>query len=227
MPTDWLAFVLQTSDPLFPTGAYAHSLGLEEIVRLGVVRDEKSLRDFLQNQILPALTHHELPYLRFAREAALDENVDELCALDREISAWKIPRELREASTQLGVRRLKMLAQIAPNSAMNEFEKRIAAGEARGHHLIICGLQFTAAPLAAALATYLYQTLAAACSAALKLIRIGQESCQRVLADSLQNAPAAIAASLDVQRENAGWFNPLLEIAAMRHERAGERLFIS
>ena len=26
----WLAFVLQTSDPLFPTGAYAHSLGLEE-----------------------------------------------------------------------------------------------------------------------------------------------------------------------------------------------------
>jgi urease accessory protein len=227
MPTEWLAFVLQTSDPLFPTGAYAHSLGLEEIVPLGVVRDEKSLREFLQNQILPALAHHELPYLRFAREAAMAENVDELCALDREISAWKIPRELREASMQLGVRRLKMLAQIAPNSAMTAFANRIAAGDARGHHLIVCGLQFTAAPLDAALATYLYQTLAASCSAALKLIRIGQESCQRVLADCLKLAPAAIAASLAVERENAGWFNPLLEIAAMRHERAGERLFIS
>jgi len=227
MPTDWLAFVLQTSDPLFPTGAYAHSLGLEEIVRLGVVRDEKTLREFLQNQILPALAQHELPYLRFAREAALAGNADELCALDCEISAWKIPRELRDASTQLGVRRLKMLGQIAPSAAMSEFEKRIAAGEAKGHHLVVCGLQFTAAPLDAALATYLYQTLAAACSAALKLIRIGQESCQRVLADCLKNAPAAIAASLEMERKNAGWFNPLLEIAAMRHERAGERLFIS
>ncbi len=36
----WLPFLLQTSDALFPTGAYAHSLGFEEIVRLRVVTDE-------------------------------------------------------------------------------------------------------------------------------------------------------------------------------------------
>ena len=38
----WLPFLLQTADALFPTGAYAHSLGFEEIVRLDVVRDESS-----------------------------------------------------------------------------------------------------------------------------------------------------------------------------------------
>jgi len=40
-------------------------------------------------------------------------------------------------------------------------------------------------------------------------------------------AKEAVAASLGVAREDAGCFNPLLEIASMRHERAFERLFIS
>lgn len=227
MSTDWLPFVLQTSDPLFPTGAYAHSLGLEEIVRLGLVCDEASLRDFLKTRIVPALEHHELPYLRFARAAAEAGDVDELCAIDREISAWKICRELREASAQLGGRRLKMLMQFAPNAAMAAFGARIATGEARGHHLAVCGLQFAGIPLDAALATYFYQTIAAFCAASLKLVRIGQEACQRVLSDCLTNCWNRLDASRRVGRADAGWFNPLLEIASMRHERAGERLFIS
>ena len=98
----WLPFLLQTSDALFPTGAYAHSLGFEESVRLGLVRDEASLGRFLREQICPAQEHHELPYLRFA---FLAENLAERCALDAEISAWKLARESREASAQLGGRR--------------------------------------------------------------------------------------------------------------------------
>ncbi|MBV9656554.1 MAG: urease accessory protein UreF [Verrucomicrobia bacterium] len=227
-PLGWLLLVLQTSDPLFPTGAYAHSLGLEELVRLGVVRDAATLGEFLQTQIVPALAHQELPYLRFALDAATRGDLDELCAIDHEINAWKIARELREASASLGVRRLKMLTQIAPTPLLQNFADRVAAGTAHGHHLTVCGLQFAAAPLDAALATYLYQTLAAFCSAALKLIRIGQEACQRVLRECLaRDAANTIAQSQRIARADAGWFNPLLEIPAMRHERANERLFIS
>ena len=79
----------------------------------------------------------------------------------------------------------------------------------------------------AALAAWFYQTMAGLCSAALKLIRIGQEGCQRALRAAAASAPEAIATSLTVERATAGWFNPMLEIAAMRHERAEERLFIS
>ncbi|MEA3187201.1 MAG: urease accessory protein [Chthoniobacter sp.] len=227
MGTDWLTFVLQTSDPLFPTGAYAHSLGLEEMVRLGVVRDEETLRTFLQSQIIPALAHHELPYLRFARAAAEAGDVEELCAIDREISAWKISRELREASAQLGARRLKILLQLAPAAAASAFALRVEAGDARGHHLVVCGLQFVKTPLEAALAAYFYQTLAAFCAASLKLVRIGQEACQRVLGVCLTGCEERIQESLKVERNRAGWFNPLLEIASMRHAQADERLFIS
>src|SRR5206468_508467 len=72
---EWLGFLLQTSDPLFPTGAYAHSMGLEEMVRLSIVRDEATLLEFLRSQILPALAHLDLPYLRFARDAPLDASL--------------------------------------------------------------------------------------------------------------------------------------------------------
>jgi urease accessory protein len=180
----------------------------------------------LLTQIAPAQEHHELPYLRFAYEAG---NLDELCALDREIDAWKLAAEAREASAQLGGRRLAALRKISAAAELTDFATALTAGRARGHHLIVCALQARAGniPLAAALTAYLYQALAAICAAALKLIRIGQDGCQRVLRKMNCDAHVVVQRSLEVARSDAGWFSPMLEIAAMRHARADERLFIS
>jgi len=221
--SEWLALVLQTGDPLFPTGAYAHSLGLEEVVRLGLVCDEKSLRQFLVNQVLPALQNFELPLVRFVHEAAIRNNLDEICGIDADMDAWKIARELREASSQMGSRRLQMLLKVASTPLLQNFAQR----DSRNHHLVVFGIQMAGVPLDAALTAYLYQSLAAFCSASLKLIRIGQDGCQRVLAGCLGSVSAVVSESKTVSREECGWFNPLLEIASMRHEFAFERLFIS
>jgi urease accessory protein len=218
-PGEWLPFLLQTTDALFPTGAYAHSLGLEQVAREGVVRDEGSLLEFLKRQVLPALGRLELPYLRFAYAASVAGDGDGLRAIDREIGAWKVCRELREASLQLGSRRMRALETIFPEGRSMRAE----------HHLTVYGMQMAlgGVPLEMALLAYLYQTLAGACSATLKLIRIGQDGCQRVLRAALADAGGTVRASLCVGRGDAGWFNPLLEIFSMRHERAFERLFIS
>lgn len=226
---DWLLFLLQTSDALFPTGAYAHSLGFEEIVRLGGVRDEATLGSFLCEDIVPAQRECELPYLRFALNAATRSDLAELCAIDREISAWKLARETREASAQLGLRRLQALSAISEVRMLAEVAAAIERGGMRGHHLVVAGVQAAIAgmPLEAALSVWFYQSLASTCAAALKLIRIGQDGCQRALRSAATLGPGTIAASLAVERDRAGWFNPLLEIASMRHERAEERLFIS
>lgn len=229
MEHSWLPFLLQTSDALFPTGAYAHSLGFEEAVRLKVVRDEGTLRAFLLEQIVPAQREHELPYLRYAWDAARDGDLAELRRLDGEVSAWKLAVEARDASAQLGSRRLRALRTISGAPLLEAFERLIALGVCRGHHLCVCGLQaaIESMPLEATLAAYYYQSLAAVCGAAMKLIRIGQEGCQRVLREASQQAGPTIAASLSVERVDAGWFAPLLDIASLRHARADERLFIS
>jgi urease accessory protein len=225
----WLPSLLQTSDALFPTGAYAHSLGFEEIVRLGLVTDETSLARYLADQIAPALAHHELPYLRYAAAAAQEDDIDLLCALDCEIDAWKVARETREASIQIGIRRLRALQVISQAPFLVSFDAAVQNRQAAGHHLVVYGLQAAVhqTPVPAMLHAYSYQSFAAVCGAALKLIRIGQEGCQRALEAANGSAVEIVERSLDVDRQDAGWFNPLLEIASMRHERANERLFIS
>jgi len=222
----WLPSLLQTSDALFPTGAYAHSLGFEEFARLANVRDETGLRTYVDEHLLPALAGQELPYLRFAYAAA---SPLALCEIDREISAWKLARETREASIQIGRRRLAALRVVNSNSNYARFSDAIVRGEAQGHHLTVCAVQAAveAFPLDAALAAYFYQTVGGVCGAAMKIIRIGQDGCQRVLRHSLAAADATIRGSLTVERDDAGWFDPMLEIASMRHEFANERLFIS
>jgi urease accessory protein len=225
----WLPFLLQTADALFPTGAYAHSLGFEESVRLGLVKCEDTLGDYLLGQIVPSLQELELPYLSFASAAAAEDDLAELCVLDREIGAWKLAFEVRQASAQLGVRRLKALRLIGETPLLERFAGCVDRGEARGHHLVVYALGGSAgqAPLAALLAAYFYQTLAAVCAAALKLFRIGQDGCQRALRRACLLAGPVLERAPLVPRNEAGWFNPLLEIASMRHEFADERLFIS
>ena len=226
----WLPLLLQTGDALFPTGSYAHSLGFEEAVRLGLVRDERTLGGFMREHVAPGLIHLELPYLRFAHTAARSDDWPALAGLDAELGAAKLAREAREASAQLGTRRLKALRVILPDHALlAACEAAVQTGRMAGHHAIIGGVQSAVAgtPLTVALGTYLYQSLAATAGAALKLIRIGQDGVQRALRASAAEIPTGVAQSLEVTREEAGWFDPLLEIAAMRHERAGERLFIS
>ncbi len=225
----WLAALLQTVDSSFPTGAYAHSGGLETLVALGVVTDARTLSAFLRGRVVPMLSDYELPYLGFARAAAEAEDVAELLALDRELGAGKLPREAREASAQVGARRLQTLTRVWTGAAAGEFSAAVARGEAAGHAAIVCGWQAhrLGVPTEAAMTAYLYGSLAGYCSAALKLIRIGQEGCQTVLRDALTLTAPTVARALTVPREEAGWCDPALEIAAARHERAFARLFIS
>jgi urease accessory protein len=224
-PIDWLPALLQNSDSFFPTGAYAHSSGLEEMVRLGVVSNEASLNIFLQDQVIPALAHLELPYVRFAFVAGLSGELEVLEELSTAISAWKLCGEAREASLQIGQSRLQAARKAFPHPSL----EKLAASAIPKHQVVVYGWQMavTGVPLDAALTGYFYQALAGACSASLKLIRIGQEGVQRVLRQSLVEAESSIARSRQIELPDAGWFGPILEIAAMRHARADERLFIS
>ncbi len=110
----WLPFLLQTSDAVFPTGAYAHSHGLEEMVRAGRVRDEAGLGDFLRQHVAPSAIHLDLPIVREARTAALADDWKTFTSLDQMAGALRPARELREASLQIGRRRLAILAKLHP-----------------------------------------------------------------------------------------------------------------
>ena len=227
----WLPRLLQTTDSMFPTGAYAHSFGLEGAVQDGLVTDTASLDEFLANQIVPALRQLELPCTRHAFNAAHDDDLETLCELDHQYAALKGTHELREASARTGRQRLALLKKIAPheNEWWEKMDAARRAGELDAHDVIVMGAQGarTNIPLEAVLTAVYFQALAALVTASLKLIRIGQEACQNLLSKHLAEAPAAIEAARDVSPDEMGWFSPTLDIASARHETAYTRLFIT
>lgn len=217
-PTLWL---LQTNDSSYPSGAYAHSFGLEELVEAGVVTKAADLERFLEAQVLPALLAFDIPFFARAHRAAAAGDVETLLSLDVELDAWRIAAETREASRRIGSQRLELLAILDDRPLVTSFR----ASAPRGHHLVVSALELADVPIAQAARAFAYQTIASLTAASMKLIRIGQTACQRILRRTLDLLGEGIESSL--ARPHDGWFNPLLEIASLRHARSHARLFIS
>lgn len=221
--------MLQTTDPLFPIGSYAHSYGLEELCASGTVHDTASLFKYLESIVFLNLQEFELPYLRFLYEAAQQNELEAICQLDDEIGASKPSKELRQASLSQGQQRLRLISKLRPTPLFDSLTELKTKKRIIPNHLTVFAAENVdlQTPLEAALISWAYQALAAPCAASLKLIRIGQEGAQGVLTESLQQIDRIVKNSLTIEREFAGAFLPILDIASQRHEHAYARLFIS
>lgn len=225
----WLVGLLQTSDSFYPTGSYAHSFGLEGLVHEGVVRDRETLRVFIFHSALPSLRHIELPLAAQAWSGlALPDwkRVGELCVLS---SAVKSAREARAASENIGRQRAELAANLHAAPLAQEFVRRASAENWPHSSAVAAALEgrVLGAPIDAVLAGVCYANLASLLAAAMKLLRIGQNAAQSLLAEALAATPPLLAAAQSTPIEEIGWFNPWLDIAAARHESADARMFIS
>jgi urease accessory protein len=221
MSADPMLWLLQTNDSSYPSGAYAHSFGLEDLVESGIITKAADLERFMEFQMLPAMLAFEIPMFARAHRAAAGHDLETLRALDAELDAWRIPHETREASRRIGSQRLDLLASLDESSLVTEFRGACP----RGHQLIVTAIELSATPRADAARAFAYQMIAGLTAASMKLIRIGQTACQRILRRTLELLGRRIDAALSAVPD--GWFNPLLEIASLRHARSHARLFIS
>jgi urease accessory protein len=225
----WTCGLLQAGDSFYPTGSYAHSFGLEGLVQQGVVRDRATLSAWLMQSAIPALRHTELPIAAHAARA-FDEHdwtaIGELCVLS---AALKTSREARAASEKIGRQRTELVAALHHSDLAAEFLRRAAAEQWPCAAAVAAALEGCAmgTPLHAMLAGVYYSNLASLLSAAMKLLRLGQNAAQSLLTECLATAPENIAAAAAMPRSEIGWFNPWLDIAAARHETADARMFIS
>lgn len=225
----WLCGLLQAGDSFYPTGSYAHSFGLEGLVQAGVVHDRATLRQFLLLSVLPALRQAELPLAIHAWQALAAPDWIRIGELSQLSAALKTAHEARTATDSIGRQRAELLATLRADPLAQEYLGRAMAEGWPCSTAISAALEGRAlgAPLAAVLAGIYYTTISSQLSAAMKLLRLGQNASQSLLTELLAQAPALIAAAGQVTFEDLGWFNPWLDIAAARHESANARMFIS
>jgi len=225
----WITGLLQAADSFYPTGSYAHSFGLEGLVQAGVVHDRPTLKAFLELSTVPALRQAELPLAAHAWRALGAEDwatVEQLCRLS---AALKTAREARLAADNIGRQRIELVAAMRQYPLAVVFARRASEGAWPHCPPVAAALEgrVFGAPLPAVLSGVYYSTLSGLVSAAMKLLRLGQNGSQSLLTELLSGAPANIVHAESVPLEEIGWFNPWLDIAAARHEAADNRMFIS
>jgi urease accessory protein len=214
--------LLQAFDPLFPTGAYTMSGGMETYTQKGLVEDKADLVSYLKAQA------YILPYgdLGVCAKTAEGEDfivMDSLCA------AMKQPFEIRTGSEKLCVRFLKAQEALCDYPSLVAYRQAIRQEKCRGHYPVAVGLfiRDLSANLDEALELYCYSLLSQTVNHAVKLIPLGQSDGQAALFEALRLIPSAVQKARTAAVDELGVSGCGFDLRAMQHETLYGRLYIN
>ena len=221
-----LLSLLQVSDSAFPTGAFAHSMGLEAFYDAGELRDAGDLRRFVELS-LDSMATSDCVALGAAYTM---DSVEELIRIDRLLAATKLTRELREASIATGRRFLASVEALGVEGrALNEFAGCVRYGGSPANLAVGFGVSAPAIEVALSDArhAYLYSAAASLVAAGQKLIPLGGSAAQLVLFKLQREIFEAAKMSEAVAVDDMYAFTPTIDLRSMLHERQRVRLYIS
>jgi urease accessory protein len=215
--------LLQTTDSLFPTGAFSHSGGLEGLVNEGVLKTADDAELAIEEILRYSFARIDLPACGLAHRAASAAELDAILRIDGRLEALKGPREAREASRSLGRRRLRLVASL------EGYRKLVEDDRTPGHQAVVTGMQAALEGISRdeAMLAFAYGTAAGLVSSAMKLLPFGQTRAQDLLSRLGASMPEIARDADGKELDDLGSFLPLLDIASMRHEVGAPRLFIS
>ena len=219
---------LRFIDSFFPSGGFAFSSGLEAAVKDGAVRDGKELARYGEDLLVRGIGRREAIAVAVAHEAAMTGRLAPALAVDRALEALKLGRDSRLASRQMGRQVIKVAAeQLHDHRLLLEYRKAVDEARSPGHVPVAVGLTLAACGWSRqdTVAAFLYQTAQGMVSAAMKLLPVGQQQGQQLLA-GWGPMIAQVSHRATPQAGLASW-SPIHDIYAMRHARLESRLFRS
>lgn len=215
--------------PIFPTGAYSYSHGLEWAVEAGHVHDRTSLVDWLSADLCHGSGRNEAIFFRIAWFCAMDDDRPKLLEVAELAAAFRGTREFALESVQQGLACRTTLSQVWRDPLMNSFSRALSDREVPSAQAVVLGLCSArqGIPINLALSSFLQSYVANLVTAGLRLIPLGQTDGQFAIAELeeavLATAEFAVCADLD----DLGSAGIMVDLASMAHEIQYTRLFRS
>lgn len=229
MTVDPAAFLasLQLADSALPIGRFAHSGGLEALLRHDAAVQERELVELVAAVVLDAVGPLDGTAVAEAHRASSRSDLDALVELDRRVTARKLTPASRLASTTCGRRLASLVPLLTEREPAAGYAARIAAGEADGNLAVVEGALLAALGVGCheAVLVELRSAAAALLSAA---VRLGRLSALRAQAALRELEPALVDSAreaLSLPADGMRSFAPELEIHALAHRRDDARLF--
>lgn len=224
-----LLSLLQLSDPTLPIGGYAHSAGMETYVQQGIVHNRTTAHEFVREMLSRNLRFTDAAFVSLAFDATKGADVETILQLDRECSAVKLPKEIRQASQKLGIRLIKIFHPVCHHHLADAYRTAIEQKEACGHYCIVFGLYAQALGIEKkdALAGFYYNAAAGMVTNSVKLIPLGQQDGQEMLFSLQPLINELVEKTLEPDQELIGLCCTGFDIRCMQHERLYSRLYMS
>jgi urease accessory protein len=217
--SDWLTW--QVVDSAFPTGAFAHSWGLESAWQHGEIDGPAALRRFLDASAQQA-GHAVMPLM-----STVYDDPDRLEAIDDLTEAFLLNVVVNRASRVQGRALSATALQVWPSPALDAVARRVE--ETCGHVAPVSGAVFRTIGVSRQTAqrALLFGTARGVLSAAVRLGIIGGYEAQR-----LQHASAAWLERVAVEcaeltADDVAQTAPVLDLLQAGHDRLYSRLFQS
>lgn len=225
---------LQFSDSQFPSGAFAHSYGLEQLVRERWIVDAAGVEAFVRSLLTLQTATSDARTAAAVVMAAQAGDLDEVIRLDQRLHVTKAPTELRAASSSTGRRLLEecVVHPEARSPLVSDFLDAVREGRSPGTHPVALGLVEGCMGIDASsvVTAVLFGTAVAVLSAAVRLLPVSHRDVQGAL-HRLRPLIAELAweatAEPDAESPCITAFQPLQEVLSMRHAAAPVRLFAS
>jgi len=218
---------LQLSDSVLPIGRFAHSGGLEALLRHDPEATEDAILELVATVVLGSVGPLDGGAVAEAHRAATSGSLDALVELDLRVTARKLTPGSRLASTVCGRRLAALVPLLIDRQPVGTYAELVGGEKAEGNLAVIEGALMAALGVGCdeAVLVEIRSQATTLLSAAVRLGRLSSaraQSALRLLEPSLiEAATEATHLSVDGMRSVA----PELEIHAMAHARADARLF--
>ena len=215
--------------PIFPTGAYSYSHGLEWAVEARYIHDRTSLIDWLSADLRYGSGRNEAIFFSQAWSSAADYDRSKLLEVAELAAAFRGTAEFALESAQQGSACRTTLSRVWRDPFFDSFWQVLSDREVPSVVAVVIGIYSArqGVPLVLALSCFLQSYMSNLVTAGVRLIPLGQTDGQFAIAALEDTVLATTGFATTASLDDLGSAGVMVDLASMAHETQYTRLFRS